>query len=69
MLFVEITEAQIILLENEQGKSRTQTVEEAPFIPWLGLTNDQFAPAPDGVLFLCCLGGTYLWRRGKKKRG
>lgn len=67
-VFVLDTKAQIVILDNErEGNSRTMNAGELPFIPTLGMTQDQFAPMSDGLLLLCGLGGTYLWRKNKKR--
>ena len=58
-------DAQVILLDTDEGKNRTEATGEAPFIPLLGVTYDQYAPVADGAFLLCCLGGAYLL---KKKR-
>lgn len=64
-LFFSISiQAQIVYLDYDEASTRAQLdPEEVPFIPILGLTHDQYAPLPDGVLLLCCLGGAYLLRK------
>ena len=64
ILFAISLQAQIVYMDNDETSPRAQMApEELPFIPTLGLTHDQYAPLPDGLLLLCCLGGAYLWRK------
>lgn len=51
--------AQIIITESDTDHARRQVQEEAPFIPDLGVTHDQYAPLADGVLLLGGLGLLY----------
>lgn len=59
-------DAQVILLDTDEGRNRVETTEEVPFIPWLGVTYDQYAPLSDGMLLMCCLGGAYLLKKKRK---
>ena len=59
-------DAQVILLDTDEGKNRTEATGEAPFIPLLGVTYDQYAPVADGAFLLCCLGGAYLLKKKRK---
>lgn len=60
--------AQIIITESDTDHARRRAVEEAPFIPDLGVTHDQYAPLADGVLLLCGLGVLYRMKKNKKRR-
>ena len=59
-------DAQVILLDTDEGKNRTEATGDAPFIPLLGVTYDQYAPVADGAFLLCCLGGAYLLKKKRK---
>lgn len=60
--------AQIIITESDIDHARRRAQDEAPFIPDLGVTYDQYAPLADGVLLLCGLGLLYRRKKTKKKR-
>lgn len=59
-------DAQVILLDTDEGRNRVEATGEAPFIPLQGVTYDQYAPVADGVFLLCCLGGAYLLKKKRK---
>ena len=61
--------AQIFITDEEEyNNSKRNAIEEGqmPFIPELGVTNDQYAPVGSGIAVLGLLGGAYLL--GKRKR-
>ena len=60
--------AQIVFLDDDEGAPRAlASGEEVPFIPLLGVTHDQYAPLPDGVLLLCLFAGGVLKRKRNGK--
>ena len=61
--------AQVFILDEEEyHNSKRNAIEEGqlPFIPELGVTNDQYAPIGSGITLLGLLGGAYLI--AKKRR-
>lgn len=60
--------AQIIVTEGDVDHARRLVEGEAPFIPELGVTHDQYAPLTDGMLLLCGLGVLYRMKKTKKRR-
>ena len=66
LAFLRPVDAQVILLDTDEGRNRTETTDEVPFIPLLGVTYDQYAPLADGVFLMCCLGGAYLLKKKQK---
>ena len=61
--------AQVFILDEEEYyNSKRNAIEEGqmPFIPELGVTNDQYAPVGGGIALLGLLGGAYLI--AKKRR-
>ena len=61
--------AQVFILDEEEyHNSKRNAIEEGqlPFIPELGVTNDQYAPLGSGIAVLGLLGGAYLI--AKKRR-
>ena len=61
--------AQIFITDEEEyNNSKRNAIEEGqmPFIPELGVTNDQYAPVGSGIAVLGLLGGAYLI--AKKRR-
>ncbi len=68
ILFSMSLQSQIIYMDYDESSPRSQAApEDVPFIPLLGVTHDQYAPLPDGVLLLGLLGAGY-WKR-KTKNG
>ncbi len=61
-------EAQVILLESDENRSRVEVEGTPPFIPVLGVTYDQYAPISEGVSLLCCLGAVYLLKKKRKMK-
>lgn len=66
MSLIQTTDAQVILLDTDEGNNRAVTTDEVPFIPILGVTYDQYAPVADGAFLLCCFGGAYLLKKKRK---
>lgn len=61
-------QAQIIITDADIDHSRNAEQGTPPFIPELGVSYDQYAPIPEGVLVLSGLGGLYLLKKNKKRR-
>ena len=62
--------AQVFIADEEEFMNSNRNVRdesELPFIPELGVTNDQYAPMGSGIAVLGLLGGAYLL--GKRKKG
>jgi len=60
------TEAQIILMDSDESRSRVEVEGTPPFIPILGVNYDQYAPLPEGLTLLCGLGIAYLMKKKRK---
>ena len=61
--------AQIFIADEEEFANSSRNVRDEsslPFIPELGVTNDQYAPVGSGIALLGLLGGAYLI--AKKRR-
>ena len=61
--------AQIFIADEEEFANSSRNVRDEsslPFIPELGVTNDQYAPVGSGIAVLGLLGGAYLI--AKKRR-
>lgn len=61
--------AQIFIADEDEFMNSNRSARsesELPFIPELGLTNDQYAPLGGGIALLGLLGGAYLI--GKKRK-
>lgn len=67
-MFVPKAQAQIFLDDSDMtGNIRLFDDDPSlPIIPWLDITEDQFAPTGGGILLLGLLGGAYLV--GKKRK-
>ena len=61
--------AQLIITESDTDHARRRVMDEAPFIPDLGVTHDQYAPLADGVLLLCGLGLLYRRKKAEMEKG
>jgi len=62
------TNAQVILLDSDEGRRQALAEGEVPFIPLQGVTYDQYAPLSDGTMLVCCLGVAYLLKKKRKNR-
>ena len=61
--------AQIFIADEEEFANSSRNVRDEsqlPFIPELGVTNDQYAPVGSGIALFGLLGGAYLI--AKKRR-
>ena len=61
--------AQVFIADEEEFMNSSRNARDEsqlPFIPELGVTNDQYAPVGSGVALLGLLGGAYLI--AKKRR-
>ena len=61
--------AQVFIADEEEFMNSNRNVRdesELPFIPELGVTNDQYAPLGSGIAVLGLLGGAYLIGRRKE---
>lgn len=63
-LFTIPVNAQIIMIDGYSG-SRIEE-EEAPFVPILGVTYDQYAPLSGGILLLSVFAASYGFSKRKK---
>ena len=63
--------AQIFIADEEEYMNSNRNVKnesELPFIPELGVTNDQYAPLGSGIAVLGLLGGAYLLGKRKSEK-
>ena len=76
MLLSVPSRAQVFIMEEDEGSSRTSTNGNLPGIPTLDIgydqyddpTNPPYAPLGGELLVLGCLGGMYLLGRRRKER-
>ena len=73
MLLSVPSRAQVFIMEEDEGSSRTSTNGNLPGIPTLDIGYDQyddpsFVPLGSGTIILGCLGGMYLLGRRRKER-
>lgn len=63
--------AQVFIADEEEYINSNRNVKnesELPFIPELGVTNDQYAPLGGGIAVLGLLGGAYLVGKRRNAR-
>ena len=63
--------AQVFIADEEEYMNSNRNVKnesELPFIPELGVTNDQYAPLGGGIAVLGLLGGAYLVGKRRNAR-
>ena len=62
--------AQVFIADEEEFMNSSRNARDEsqlPFIPELGVTNDQYAPVGSGVALLGLLGGAYFLGKRKKE--
>ena len=63
--------AQVFIADEEEFMNSSRNARDEsqlPFIPELGVTNDQYAPVGSGVALLGLLGGAYLLGKRKSEK-